>query len=280
MTKEERLAWEKEQGFKSFGTICDEFYETIDPESFKSSEEVKAFVAKHSDKIGLFKNSSNETYCEPLSHDNLFKNIINKDGMFIVGEKVNKVIDNVLISTSLSNYEILKNNNDITSFSNKKLFDTKKTSRNISYITSTIENTAFKEEERIAKQSYKIKLYLRTTSFRDKADPRNQQNLLNFYGYRITEYRVINYSRWMWIWWVDKFNSKLSGTITTNDSYNVKQSLTIPTFNGSCDDSEYRRICDDIYSFIDPNNNSTSYFVNYDITATNLEKELSVNLKK
>jgi hypothetical protein len=84
----------------------------------------------------------------------------------------------------------------------------------------------------------------------------------------------------MWIWWVDKFNSKLSGTITTNDSYNVKQSLTIPTFNGSCDDSEYRRICDDIYSFIDPNNNSTSYFVNYDITATNLEKELSVNLKK
>ena len=200
--------------------------------------------------------------------------------MFIVGEKVNKVIDNVLISTSLSNYEILKNNNDITSFSNKKLFDTKKTSRNISYITSTIENTAFKEEERIAKQSYKIKLYLRTTSFRDKADPRNQQNLLNFYGYRITEYRVINYSRWMWIWWVDKFNSKLSGTITTNDSYNVKQSLTIPTFNGSCDDSEYRRICDDIYTFIDPNNNSTSYFVNYDITATNLEKELSVNLKK
>jgi len=40
MTKEERLAWEKEQGFKSFGTMCDEFYETIDPSSFKSLEEV------------------------------------------------------------------------------------------------------------------------------------------------------------------------------------------------------------------------------------------------
>ncbi|GAB1414966.1 hypothetical protein MASR2M117_03720 [Paludibacter sp.] len=39
MTKSERLEWEKQQGFKSFGTICNEFYETIDPASFKSNEE-------------------------------------------------------------------------------------------------------------------------------------------------------------------------------------------------------------------------------------------------
>ena len=46
MKADERVAWEKSQGFKSFGTICDEFYATIEPQNFKTIEQVNDFVAK------------------------------------------------------------------------------------------------------------------------------------------------------------------------------------------------------------------------------------------
>ncbi len=87
MSKEERLAWEKEQGFKSFGTICDEFYETIDPERFKSSEEVKAFVAKHSDKIEFYTSSDGEIYCVTKHFKIKEKYMINKNLACKIGEQ-------------------------------------------------------------------------------------------------------------------------------------------------------------------------------------------------
>jgi hypothetical protein len=51
----------KIERIKSFGQICDEFYQTIDPESFKSLEEVKAFVARNSRYLTLI-NDGNEDY--------------------------------------------------------------------------------------------------------------------------------------------------------------------------------------------------------------------------
>ena len=79
---------------------------------------------------------------------------------------------------------------------------------------------------------------------------------------------------------VKSYHSYLSGTITTNDDYNVTQSLSIIPFSGPTDDSEYRSICVNMNTFIDSNNNSTSYFVNYNITAKNTEKNLIVQLTK
>lgn len=39
MTKDERLLYEKSHGYKSFGRLCDEFYQNIDPEEFMSSRQ-------------------------------------------------------------------------------------------------------------------------------------------------------------------------------------------------------------------------------------------------
>ncbi len=282
MTKEERLAWEKEQGFKSFGTICDEFYATVDPTSFKSVEEVKAFVAKNTDKIDFYTSSDGETYCEPKDYNGLYRNISGTNEIFIIGNKVYKVIENNLVSTSLERIDELKRCNAISTVKNNPAFEIQSTRSKISKVTNVIDNSAYKEGTiKIGSDNYKLKLYLRTTSYRDLSDQRNQSPYLSFYyGYRRTEYRHINYARWMMIWWVKRYNSYMSGTISTSDSYNVTQSLTIIPFSGGCDDSEYRQICDDIYTYIDPNNNSTSYFVNYNITAKNTEKDLSVQLTK
>ncbi len=286
MTKEERLAWEKQQGFKSFGTICDEFYATIQPENFKSLEEVKAFVSKNSDKIELYTSSDGETYCEPKDYNGLFRNISGINEMFIIGDKAYKVVENKLVSSSLKNIDELKKCTKITFVENSAVFEIQPTvesgSSNIFKVSNAIDNSAYKEGTiKIGSDNYKLKLYLRTTSYRNVSDPRNQSPYLSFYyAFRRTESRQINYARWMMIWWVKRYNSQISGTISTNDSYNASQSLTIVTQTGPCDDSEYKQICDDKYTYIDPNNNSTSYFVNYNITAKNTEKDLTVQLTK
>jgi len=88
MTKEQRKAWEKEQGFESFGTICDEFYETIDPVNFKSKEEVNAFVAKNSDKIEFYTSSDGENYCVTKDFRVTEKYLLNKKQACKIESKV------------------------------------------------------------------------------------------------------------------------------------------------------------------------------------------------
>jgi hypothetical protein len=106
MTKEERLAWEKEQGFKSFGTICDEFYATIQPENFKSLEEVQVFVARNSDKIKLDTDNNGQISCYTQEYDNNKRYLLDKNRMFIVGNKAYKSFENgieVSVDASLTN---------------------------------------------------------------------------------------------------------------------------------------------------------------------------------
>ena len=210
MTKTERLAWEKQQGFKSFGTMCDEFYETINPANFKSTEDIKAFVAKNSDKIEFYTSSDGENYCEPRDYNGLYRNIIGEYEMFIIGDKVFKIIGDKLITTSLENIDKLKKCNKKSSFENNPSFEIQSTLENeksiISKVSNAIENSAYKEGTiKIGSDNYKLKLYLRTTSYRDLTDPSSQYpNLFKYPAYRNTEYRVINYARWMMIWWVKR----------------------------------------------------------------------------
>jgi hypothetical protein len=87
------LAWEKKQGFKSFGTVCDEFYETIDPESFKNVEEVKAFVAKNSDKIEFYTSSDGETYV-------VKKDFFTNERYLINNEQACKISNKIVVFSS------------------------------------------------------------------------------------------------------------------------------------------------------------------------------------
>lgn len=282
MSKTERLAWEKEQGIKSFGTICDEFYKTIDPRSFKNVDEVNAFVAKNNDKIKFTTSNSGNVYCEPQEFNNTNKYLINHFKMVIIGSKVYKYIDNNLISSDIVNIEKMKLLNSTIEISKNSQYEIIDNSSSQMKISSAIENTAYKENTiKIGSDNYLIKLYLRTNSYYDNADPRNQYpNPSVYYAYRRTEYRLINYSRWMFVWWITLYNSSIEGTLTTNDSYNVQRNITIIPIHGGCDDSGYMPLCLDAFTFIDVNINSTSYFVNYNVTATNLNKNLVVNLLK
>lgn len=120
MTKEERLLWEKEQGFKSFGTICDEFYESIDFESLKSIDMLKTMDTNKLIKIYSFEK---ETIIEPIEIDAKERFLMNKNKMYIVSNMVFKIVDSKQISTSISHIEALSEINSFNDFLSHSIFD-------------------------------------------------------------------------------------------------------------------------------------------------------------
>jgi len=127
MKPEDRVAWEKSKGFKSFGTICDEFYKTIEPQNFKTIEEINAFVASNSDKIQIYENNTGDKYCEVQEFDNSERYLMNKNKMYIVGTTVVRKFNEATVSTDIANLDVIKKaknysdlSTNITSFKNEK----------------------------------------------------------------------------------------------------------------------------------------------------------------
>lgn len=115
MNSAERMAWEKERNFKSFGTICNEFYKTIDYESFTSISEVKSFVANNSEKIKLCKNIDGELSCVTQEFDNPERYVMNENWMYIIGNKAYRVFpENKKVSCDLESISELASVKDFS----------------------------------------------------------------------------------------------------------------------------------------------------------------------
>lgn len=106
MTKEDRLLWEKEQGFKSFGTICDEYYESLNPNDYKTVEELK--LKLNNEFTRLYEEEGNY-FIEPMLLSDGRRFLIGERKTVIVAEKALKVFDEGEIITSKNNIELLMN---------------------------------------------------------------------------------------------------------------------------------------------------------------------------
>lgn len=97
LTKEERELKETKQGFKSFGTICQEFYETINPDQFKNIEELKMFVAENSEYLQLIPEQNGEYTLEVIAYDNPYRYLVNENREVKIGEKKYKLMETSLV---------------------------------------------------------------------------------------------------------------------------------------------------------------------------------------
>ena len=96
LNQKERTAKATKQGFKSFGTITQEFYETIDPDQFQSLEEIKAFVAQHSEYIQLITEENGEYTLEIIAFNNPYRHLANENREIKVGQNIYKVTEESL----------------------------------------------------------------------------------------------------------------------------------------------------------------------------------------
>ncbi|MBN2521589.1 MAG: hypothetical protein JXB17_13840 [Bacteroidales bacterium] len=113
-------AWEKSKGFKSFGRTCDELYSNINPENFKSVEEVKTFVASNNEYLQLIEDVGGELTLETILYKSPNRYFINKDKMFQINETVYKIFDKGIASTKIDKINKLRtiDENSLLSYNN------------------------------------------------------------------------------------------------------------------------------------------------------------------
>jgi hypothetical protein len=109
MTPENRIAWENEQGFKSFGTICDDYYYSLNPTDYKTIEQLKN--STNQDLLNVFAEEG-ETFVEPKGVRSIERFIMNFDKMCVIGSNVYKFYDEGTIRTRIDNLEKIRQIND------------------------------------------------------------------------------------------------------------------------------------------------------------------------
>lgn len=108
MNLRELLEWQKQQSYTSFGVECERFYSKINPEVFKSQEEIFTFVEENQKYIHFATDDNGDMAVESqlASHPNRF--FISKDKIFTIQNMAYKCYNEGMISTSIENIEKLK----------------------------------------------------------------------------------------------------------------------------------------------------------------------------
>lgn len=207
MKPEERNAWEKSQGFKSFGTICDEVYMRIDPTKFKSLQDVKDTVSLLNDYLEMGQNKDGKYYVDPKSCYYPTCKIMNADRMYIINDSVYKQFDSGCISTEIYNIQILKRLKD-EDFQNESIISNKL----FKVISSN--GTEWNKEwwgyNTVSGQKYALKVRL-STQFSNSYIPS--------LPLRLVSYNFNNYKWTLWTYWGDyKSNTHTDITGTTTDN--------------------------------------------------------------
>jgi hypothetical protein len=107
MSGEERLQWETKNGFKSFGIAAKDFYDSFDPEQFKSLEELKEYVAKNDKYLRLIEENGENTLETNLS-ESPFRYLVNTERLLQVGDNVYKAFEEKIIPIDVRYADMIK----------------------------------------------------------------------------------------------------------------------------------------------------------------------------
>jgi hypothetical protein len=108
MSEEDRILWETQRGFKSFGSIAEELYSSINFDSLEGIEELNEFVSQNSNYLEFFKDDDGEMVLETGLYKSSDQYFANKDRIFQVGDKLYKVFKDVKLFTNSENIDALK----------------------------------------------------------------------------------------------------------------------------------------------------------------------------
>ena len=121
-TEDALKRWEKKRGFKSLGSVCDEFYNSIEPEEFKNKEELISFLQENSKYLQMVEEENGEISVEPLLDEYTERYFVNKDNMFRIGNKAIKLFPEGKVSCKVSKINDLKYLDDPRSIKGKEAF--------------------------------------------------------------------------------------------------------------------------------------------------------------
>jgi hypothetical protein len=175
----ERKTWETENDFKSFGTLCEEFYNNIDFESLKTIDQVKAIDSANI-YLKIFQESG-EYFIERNEMSTEVKYLINNDRMFIIGNIAYKFFDSNIISTDAYNLKQLANVKSFEDAQKNTLFTTSNSIRkakeaiSMEEIQQEVDNGYFLTKVRIQTENF-WSSFPQTTKRETEFDVKNYKN--------------------------------------------------------------------------------------------------------
>ncbi len=197
MKPEERIAWEKEHNFKSFGTISNEIYDNVDPLLFKSVLDVKAFVELNSAYIQFFEDSKGDSYCVPKELENAERFLMNTDKMYIIGNAVYKKFDEELISADIIFKESLQSAENIDDLIPAIKQSVLSKTNSMSKVTSAIVTSdEINGDITIGSDNYRLNIKMSSSNVDE-----------NMTAYTVHQLNLVNYARWLGIWWARTYNT-------------------------------------------------------------------------
>lgn len=93
MSDEERNAYEAQHNYQSIGSASEQFYQSIDFESFQDEGDIHQLVAENSDFLRLVEDEDGELMLETRYYNLPYRYLINRDGVAIIGDSVAKFFD-------------------------------------------------------------------------------------------------------------------------------------------------------------------------------------------
>jgi hypothetical protein len=109
LSSRERKLYEETKGYKSFGRICDEIYSNLDPEDFKSVEEIETYISANGEYFQLLEDNNGELTVEKALYNNPFRYFLNKERMFKIERTVYRIFNDVTVATNEQNTDKLRN---------------------------------------------------------------------------------------------------------------------------------------------------------------------------
>lgn len=98
--------------YASFAEEADDFYDSIDWESFNTSEEMINFLNAHQIYFSISQDDEGDMLIEPVVSNNLMRMFMNEDRLFQIGDSVFRVFEKVTIGTNTSNIQVFEGINE------------------------------------------------------------------------------------------------------------------------------------------------------------------------
>ena len=202
LKENERIAWEKTKGFKSFGSICDDFFYSVNFDTIKSLEVLEALDPEKKF-LKIFKEAG-ELIIEPQELNSHERYIVNEDKMFIAESKTFKLLESKLVSTDIKYFEDLKNLKSIE----EALLNTKFTV--ISNVLPKEKSVMIEDHTFEASNAdYKIKVWIQTENYWNFTS--------DFDTYRQVEFTIHNYKYGILGWYSKKLETDYTIDLITFD---------------------------------------------------------------
>jgi len=100
MSETERREWERQQGFKSYATKCEELFEDLEAKGINSDEDIYNFVNENSDYF-FIREEEGEKFLSSYYENSPFYYFMNCDQVLAIGDTLIKVFDHYLAKTTV-----------------------------------------------------------------------------------------------------------------------------------------------------------------------------------